>query len=190
MPHIAAQLDRHIIPPPRPFEEIIAEFEAMYDPSSGRDAVLITPGSEVPMLFKSRKLERVNVQPYGFIYTNNSHVADRLQKAADQNAFADKEVADCLIGEALFQAAGYNGMPSGSDVYVSAYNKFDIQVSEVLANSTDPYGLSVAEAVMRSHAGPTGYVKITPIDIEEVRERSKEWYERGGGVPHTLKDLL
>jgi hypothetical protein len=190
MPHIAAQLDRHIIPPPRPFEEIVAEFEAMYDPSSGRDAVLITPGSEVPALDEAQKLERVNVQPYGFIYTNNTHTAERLRQAADQNAFANKEIADCLIGEALFQAAGYNGMPEGADVYVSAYNEFDIQVSEVLANSSDTYALSVAEAVMRSHAGSTGYVKITPIDIDEVRERSKEWYERGGGVPHTLKDLM
>lgn len=190
MPHIAAQLDRHIIPPPRPLDEIVAEFEAMYDLSSGRDAVLITPGSEVPILGASQKLERVNVQPYGFIYTNNPHTAARLRQAADQNAFVNKEIADCLIGEALFQAAGYNGMPEGADVYVSAYNGVDVQVSEVLATSTDTYGLSVAEAVMRSHAGPTGYVKITPIDIDAVRERSKEWYERGGGVPHTLKGLL
>lgn len=184
--HIAAQLDRHIIPPPRPFEEIVAEFEAMYNPSSGRDAVLITPGSEVPPLDETQKLERVNVQPYGFIYTNNPHVAGRLQQAADQNAFVDKRIADCLIGEALFQAAGYNGMPPGADVYVSAYNEDDIQVSEVLADSSDTYGMSVAEAVMRSHAGPTGYVKITPIDVEAVKERSREWYERGGGIPHSL----
>ena len=159
----------------------------MLNPSSGRDCVLITPGSRVPEDYADDpRLQRVNVQPYGVIYTNNPHVADRLRNAADKNVFVDKEIADCLIGEALFQAAGYNGMPEGSDVYVSAYNRDNIQVSEVLANSSDIYALSVAEAVMRSHAGPDGYVKITDIDLPAVMDRSREWYERGGGVPHSL----
>lgn len=166
---------------------MVAEFEAMLDPSSGRDCVLITPGSRVPVEFANNwRLQRVNVQPYGVIYTNNQYVAARLQDAAEQNAFVDRETADCLIGWALFQAAGWNGMPLNSDVYVSAYNKDDVQVSEVLADSSDTYALSVAEAVMRSHAGPEGYVKITEINIPAVMERSREWYERGGGVPHSL----
>lgn len=72
MSHLAERLDRHIIPPPRPDEEMCAEFRAMMDPSSGRDCVLITPGSKVPEAYAlSSELYRINVQPYGVMYTNN-----------------------------------------------------------------------------------------------------------------------
>jgi hypothetical protein len=187
MSHLASTLDRHIIPPPRPDEEMVAEFEAMLDPSSGRDCVLVTPGSRVPEEFAyDAVLLRVNVQPYGFIYTNNEALASKLRAHSSYNDFVNPELADKIIGEALFQAAGYNGIPEGADVYVSAYNQRGVQVSEVLANSRDLYALSVAEAVMRSHAGPEGHVEITLLDLDQSWDRCKTWYQRGGGVPITL----
>ena len=187
MSHLASQLDRHIIPPPRPDEEIIAEFEAMMDLSSGRDCILITPGSRVPSQFAEHpRLIRINVQPYGFVYTSNAHLAAELRAHSASNDFANSKLGDLIIGKALFQAAGYYGIPDGSDVYVSAYNQNKVQVSEVLANSKDLYALSVAEAVMRSHAGPDGYVEIVPIDLEKSWDRCKDWYQRGGGIPLTL----
>lgn len=185
MSHLASTLDRHIIPPPMPDEEMVAEFEAMLDPSSGRDCVLITPGSRVPNIYNSA-LIRVNVQPYGVMYTTNSALASELRELSAKNAFADPQMGDLIIGRALFQAAGYNGIPEGADVYVSAYNQNKVQVSEVLADSKDLYALSVAEAVMRSHAGPEGYVEIAPIDLEKTWARCKDWYQRGGGLPITL----
>ena len=159
----------------------------MLDPSSGRDAVLITPGSRVPAEYENYfNLMRVNVQPYGVIYTNNKGLANMLGLQAAQNRFANKAEGDLLIGRALFQAAGYNGIPEGADVFVSAYNKDGVQVSEVLAKFDDLYGLSVAEAVMRSHAGPDGYVEMKALNTDESWERCKDWYKRGGGIPLTL----
>ena len=183
-------MDRHVIPPPSPDEQMLAQFEAMLDPSSGRDAVLVTPGSRVPDVELPAGVERVGVQPYGFIYTSNSHLAGDLRKASIEGLFSDPSCGDRLIGWALFQAAGVNGVPVQADVAVLALNAAGVRVSEVLADSSDVRALSIAEAVMRSHAGPDGRVAMEPINDEQYLNQFLPWYDNGGGIPWTLRDLL
>ena len=138
---------------PEPEADIQAQFDAMFDPDSAKNAVWIAGRQEKagPVDINGRTAYAASVKGRGTIYSTDPEIVNNV---ARQNA----------SDESLAEALGYSAPKSAQnpgDLVVQALDKNGRVISEEV---TDQAGLEMATAAATEIAGRTGSIKTVSVE--------------------------
>ena len=137
---------------------MIAQIDAVADPSNPKDAAFFAAGTPVPP-GSPKGMTRVE-RPEGVLFTNNP---DKAKFFANEPALTDAHMASLLdYPETKERAAA-----SGNAVVVQATDKSGAAVVDMLAS---PQGVPAAEQVAEAQKPPGGDVRVmTPEEGQQIR---------------------
>ena len=178
----------HIMPYPNFPHEIEAQFEAMFDPESGKDSVLLTPGSALPRSkLGSNVCYRRNLGKFGVLFT----VSPRVTELVDVWERQGISLTDALVGKLLFGEVGAFGFPATPNGILIALNFEGARISELVVDTKELEKFAIAEATMYSHAGAKGSVILHDFNSDIEMARAKEAFIHSfGKIPLSLQGMI
>lgn len=150
------------VPPPSTSAEYQAEFDAMRDPQSSRDAVLITPYSDgrVSSVSIPENAQVVDAGPAGTLVTTDPAKAAEAQDEVAQTGALSAESQ----GRLLFNGAA-DGIPEAGNAEVIGRNAEGVQATNIVVDTQNSAATqrAVDEAAAQN---PGGSVEVQPITPE------------------------
>ena len=171
------------MPYPNTLEEIEAQVEAVLDPRSGKDSLLLTPKSPYSATITNKRLRSINLFHFGKLFTIDSEIKDNAERL--RYTACDADISVFLFG------ADYSAMLESPTHILTAVNHNGVMISEIVCDCNNFSLFTKAEAVLYSHAGPFGDVRVKEFNYESELNLARERYLAAfGKIPISLISYL